>query len=137
MLDGLQVERERGITVKSQSCTLRYRGHYLNLIDTPGHADFNFEVKRSLAACDGALLLCSVARVVLGPCCQQAPQPCLRLDLGYGLREQPGCTSLGEGRQSRVGALARARGGLGPSLLSAARELCVAHDPERPDERFC
>ena len=57
MLDSLQVERERGITVKSQSCTLRYKGHFLNLIDTPGHADFNFEVKRSLAASDGALLL--------------------------------------------------------------------------------
>ena len=56
--------------------------------------------RRSLASAM-ALLLCSVARVMLGPCCQQAPQPCLRLDLGYGLREQPGCTSLGEGRQSR------------------------------------
>ncbi|KAK0423158.1 hypothetical protein QR680_008004 [Steinernema hermaphroditum] len=56
-LDKLQVERERGITVKAQSCSMIYKGHLLNLIDTPGHADFSFEVSRSLAACNGILLL--------------------------------------------------------------------------------
>uniref|UniRef100_A0A915BX88 Tr-type G domain-containing protein n=1 Tax=Parascaris univalens TaxID=6257 RepID=A0A915BX88_PARUN len=57
MLDRLQVERERGITVKAQTCTMIYKDLLLNLIDTPGHADFNFEVSRSLAASDGILLL--------------------------------------------------------------------------------
>ncbi|VDK70334.1 unnamed protein product [Litomosoides sigmodontis] len=57
MLDKLQVERERGITVKAQSCTMFYKGCMLNLIDTPGHADFSFEVSRSLAATNGVVLL--------------------------------------------------------------------------------
>lgn len=61
VLDSLQVERERGITVKAQSASLlyRYKGevYLLNLIDTPGHVDFSNEVSRSLAACDGIILL--------------------------------------------------------------------------------
>jgi len=61
MLDRLQVERERGITVKAQTATLvyNYKGedYLLNLIDTPGHVDFSFEVYRSLAACQGVILL--------------------------------------------------------------------------------
>ncbi|OZC12813.1 GTP-binding protein LepA family protein [Onchocerca flexuosa] len=57
MLDKLQVERERGITVKAQSCTMFHKDYMLNLIDTPGHADFSFEVSRSLAATNGILLL--------------------------------------------------------------------------------
>ncbi|EFO17407.2 hypothetical protein LOAG_11093 [Loa loa] len=57
MLDKLQVERERGITVKAQSCTMVHKDYMLNLIDTPGHADFSFEVSRSLAATNGILLL--------------------------------------------------------------------------------
>uniref|UniRef100_A0A914L2I6 Tr-type G domain-containing protein n=1 Tax=Meloidogyne incognita TaxID=6306 RepID=A0A914L2I6_MELIC len=56
-LDKLEVEKERGITVKAQTCTMFYKGMMLNLIDTPGHVDFNFEVKRSLVACGGAILL--------------------------------------------------------------------------------
>ncbi|KAK5978774.1 Translation factor GUF1 mitochondrial [Trichostrongylus colubriformis] len=57
MLDRLPVERERGITVKAQTAALPYKDYLLNLIDTPGHADFSAEVSRSLAVCDGILLV--------------------------------------------------------------------------------
>ncbi|KJH50295.1 GTP-binding protein LepA [Dictyocaulus viviparus] len=57
ILDRLPVEKERGITVKAQTAALPYKGYLLNLIDTPGHADFSAEVNRSVAVCDGILLL--------------------------------------------------------------------------------
>ena len=57
VLDSLAVERERGITVKAQAASLEYNGYTLNLIDTPGHVDFSYEVRRSMGACQGAIVL--------------------------------------------------------------------------------
>jgi GTP-binding protein LepA len=56
-LDSMELERERGITIKLQSVCLAWKGHVLDLIDTPGHVDFGYEVSRSLAACEGVILV--------------------------------------------------------------------------------
>lgn len=81
-LDSHPISRERGITIRLAPVTMKYQGHVLNLIDTPGHVDFSYEVERSLAACEGAILLVDATQGIQAQTLshfQKAKKLCLKI----------------------------------------------------------
>jgi len=89
VLDSMELERERGITIKMQPVRMRYEEYVLNLIDTPGHVDFSYEVSRALSAVEGALLLVDATEGV-----QAQTLSVLRLAQAQGLAIVPAISKI-------------------------------------------
>ncbi len=80
VMDSMDQERERGITILAKNCAIRYRGTHINIVDTPGHADFGGEVERVLSMVDGVLLLVDAV---------EGPMPQTRRTRGPQVRAPP------------------------------------------------
>ena len=117
ILDNNDLERERGITILSKNVSINYKGYKINIIDTPGHADFGGEVERVLNMADGCLLLMSAASRSR----QNAPDP-FRASESYPDRSEARCRHQ-QGRQAQLPPRRGAGDGLRPNVnLDAAEE---------------
>jgi GTP-binding protein LepA len=110
VLDTMELERERGITIKAQAVRVVWKGHQLNLIDTPGHVDFTYEVSRALQACEGALLLVDAAQGIQAQTLAQADPEGTAAELADLVGEDPGrvlpiSAKTGEGVESVLDAI--------------------------------
>ena len=149
VLDSMDIERERGITIKAQTAALHYKAkdgntYNLNLIDTPGHVDFSYEVSRSLSACEGALLVVDASQGVEA---QTVANCYTAIDLGVEVipvlnkMDLPSANPEGAiqeiedviGIDTTHAVMASAKTGMG---IDEILEAVVAHVPDRKSTRL-